>query len=96
MKIEWSPLALDRAEEIAAHIALDKPGAARQWIENLFERVARLEKFPLSGKKVSELDRPDVREVAHGRYRILYRVQESRVSILTIRSSYRLLDPEEL
>ncbi|MCH9647370.1 MAG: type II toxin-antitoxin system RelE/ParE family toxin [Deltaproteobacteria bacterium] len=96
MKLAWSPLALDRAQEIAAHIALDKPGAARRWIEELFERVARLETFPLSGKLVPELERKDVREISHGRYRILYRVQKSKVSILTIRSSYRLLDPEEI
>ncbi|MGH3089068.1 MAG: type II toxin-antitoxin system RelE/ParE family toxin, partial [Rubrobacteraceae bacterium] len=49
-----------------------------------------------SGRSVPEMpDRPDLREVIHGEYRIIYRVEPERVSILTVRHARRLLDPTE-
>lgn len=42
MKIVWSPLAIDRASEIAEYIALDKPSAAEKWIQKLFLKVEQL------------------------------------------------------
>ncbi|MCD8512336.1 MAG: type II toxin-antitoxin system RelE/ParE family toxin [Nitrincola sp.] len=47
MMIEWSPLALERAGEIAGYIALDKPSAAESWLDGLFESVERLEPHPI-------------------------------------------------
>jgi plasmid stabilization system protein ParE len=37
MKIIWSPLAIDRASEIAEYIAQDKPSAAEKWINTVFK-----------------------------------------------------------
>lgn len=51
MKLEWSPLALERVGEIARYIALDKSSAAESWIEGIFKSVARLESHPYSGRK---------------------------------------------
>ena len=39
MKLKWSPLALERVKEIAQYIALDKPSAAENWVDGLFETV---------------------------------------------------------
>lgn len=52
MKIIWSPLAVDRVFEIAEYIALDKPSAAADWVDTVFESVKRLNKFPRSGRIV--------------------------------------------
>jgi toxin ParE1/3/4 len=38
MKIVWSPLAFDRAVEIAEYIAQDKPSSAKKWIDEVFKR----------------------------------------------------------
>jgi len=48
MKIIWSPLAIDRASEIAEYIALDKPIAAEKWIAAVFLKVEQLASSPKS------------------------------------------------
>ncbi len=48
MKIIWSPLAIDRASEIAEYIASDKPSAADKWINTVFSKVKQLESSPKS------------------------------------------------
>ncbi len=55
MKIIWSPLAIDRASEIAEYIALDKPSAARKWISTLFSKVEKLATSPQLGRVVPEI-----------------------------------------
>jgi plasmid stabilization system protein ParE len=96
VRLVWSPLALERVEE-AEYIARDRPEAARRWVRSLFEAVRGLEHFPESGRPVPELPhRPELREVIHGAYRVIYRVEPDRVSVLTVRHARRLLDPSEV
>ncbi len=71
MKINWSPLSLDRILEIAKYIAEDKPGASNNWIESVFKSVERLVKFPESGRIVPEIKRSEIREILLGNYRII-------------------------
>ena len=96
MKITWSPLAIQRVIEQADVITHDKPNSAVRWTEGTFAAVDRLERHPMSGRVVPEVGRPEVREVIHGGYRIIYRVGTDQIFILTVRSSWRLLDPTEL
>lgn len=96
MRIEWSPLALARIEEIAGFIAQDRPERAAEWIEEIFAVVQRLEPFPESGREVPEVRRGTIREVIHGRYRIIYRVEPDRVGVLTVRHSRQLTGPEDI
>lgn len=87
MKIAWSPLSLERMTQIAERIARDNPSAARRWVIKVFEKVERLERFPESGRQVSETHRQDIREILYPPYRIIYRVQPSHIAVLTIRHS---------
>ncbi|MEO8635637.1 MAG: type II toxin-antitoxin system RelE/ParE family toxin [Gemmatimonadales bacterium] len=96
MKVVWSPLAIARAAEIAAHIAEDRPLAAERWVTQLFARAGVLSRHPGSGHVVPEVGRSDIREIHHGVYRIIYRVEPKRVAVLTVRHGRRLLDLEEL
>jgi len=96
MKLVWSPLALERVVEIALYIAEERPLAAEQWVEEIFAAVERLEPFPLSGRIVPEAGRQDLREVVHGNFRIIYRVEEHQLSVLTIRHSRQQLEPDQL
>ena len=95
MKIIWSPLALERIEEIALCIAEDKPGAAIDWVEGVFDAVERLADFPESGRIVPELGACRIREVVFGAYRIVYSVKD-QIDILTVRRSNQLLRTSEL
>jgi toxin ParE1/3/4 len=56
MKIIWSPLAVDRASEIAEYIAQDNPTAAENWVNAVFTHVEQLKKFPQSGRIVPEIN----------------------------------------
>ena len=97
MKIVWSPLAIERAYDAAAYIAGDKPQAALRWLDGLFEIVDRLERFPQSGRIVPEIGLPEFREVVYRKsYRVIYRVERTRVSILTVRNFAQRLDLSEL
>ena len=97
MKIVWSRLAIERAYDAAAYIANDKPEAALRWLNGLFEVTDRLELFPESGRVVPEIGLADFREVIYRRaYRVIYRVEKSRVVILTVRNCAQLLDETEL
>ena len=96
MKIIWSPLAIDRVTEIAEYIAQDSPNSAQKWAESTFKIVEPLEKFPKSGRIVPEIMQDDFREIIHGNYRIIYRLQIEIVSILTIRHGRQILPIDEI
>ncbi len=97
MRIVWSPLAIERAYEAAAFIAGDKPEAALRWLDGLFAVTDRLEMFPESGRVVPEIGLPEFREVVYrNAYRVIYRVEKSRVAILTVRNFAQRLDASEL
>ena len=94
MKIIWSPLAIDRTTEIAEYIAQDNPSAAALWVETLFDKVQLLKSSPQSGRVMPETDRKDIRELIYGNYRIIYKVEKTRISVLTVRHGKQIL-PEE-
>jgi len=96
MKIIWSPLAVDRASEIAEYIAQDNPTAAENWVNAVFTHVEQLKKFPESGRIVPEINNDFFRELTYGNYRIIYRIEENRVSILTIRHGKQILPVDEI
>ncbi len=96
MKIIWSPLAVDRASEIAEYIAQDNPTAAENWVNALFTHVEQLKKFPESGRIIPEINNYFIRELIYGNYRIIYRIEEKRVSILTIRHGKQILPVDEI
>lgn len=84
-------------EEAADYIGEGRVEAARRWVLSLFRVVERLESFPESGRFVPEISgRRDLREVIHGEYRIIYRLESERISILTVRHARRLFDPAEM
>jgi plasmid stabilization system protein ParE len=97
MRVVWAPLALERAAEIARYIAAGRPAAAARWIDRLVQVVAPLAAQLRCGRRVPELDRDDLREVLHGAYRVIYRVDARPVVIpLTVRHGRRQIDPGEL
>ena len=96
MRIVWAPLALDRVEEAVDYIARHRPAAAVRYAENLFARVELLAKSPTQGRVVPEIRRQNIREIQHQGYRVIYRVDDKKVVILTVRHSRRRLDHEEL
>ena len=96
MKITWSPLAIDRASEIAEYIAQDKPSAAEKWINTVFSKVEQLKSFPEIGRVAPEIKNDQFRELIYGNYRIIYRIEKTQISILTIRHGKQILPIDEI
>ncbi len=92
MKIIWTELAVEKLEEYADYIALDKPIAALNWAESIQNSVNKLKQFSQIGRIVPEIKRNDIRELIEGNYRIIYRIEEKYISVLTIRHSKQLLN----
>ena len=84
MKVIWSPKARQRAREAVDFIKEDRPLASAEWLEGLVQRVLLLEEFPNQGRIVPEWGQPDVREVLHAPYRVLYQVSSEQIEILTL------------
>ena len=96
MKIIWSPLAVDRASKIADYIAQDKPSAAEKWINTVFSKVEQLKSSPEIGRIVPAINNTQFREIIYGNYRIIYRIEKKRISILTIRHGKQILPINEI
>ena len=95
MTVDWTEFALDRVDEIAAHIAEDDRGVTVRWTVGLFEAVDRLAEFSESERMVPELETQEVRELLYGAYRVFYHVGPN-VEVLNIQHGSRLLRPDEL
>jgi toxin ParE1/3/4 len=96
MRILWSPLAIERALEVAGYIAQDNPDAAENWVNTVFKKVEGLKKFPEDGRAVPETGNQSIRELLYGNYRIIYRVEERRLSVLTVRHGKQILPTDEI
>lgn len=96
MKIFWSPLAVERLENIFEFISEDNSSAANKLIERIFKKVETISKFPDRGRKVPEANREEIREIFESEYRIIYRVEPKRIFVLSIRSFKQLLPGKDL
>jgi toxin ParE1/3/4 len=96
MKIVWSPLSLQRIQEISDYIASDNIPAANNWIDIIFEKVDILKINPEIGRVVPEIEKSHIRELIHGNYRIIYLYNPKQIAILTIRHFKQILPTDEI
>ena len=90
-RIVWTERALQDLRTIGDYIARDNPVAAARWVETLTRAVERAARAPLAGRRLPEKGRNDVREVLQRTYRIVYRVREDQIDVLTIFEGHRVL-----
>ncbi len=83
-KITWTASAVDDVEQIGKFIERDSLHYACVVVSKLYDAVDRLRKFPLSGRKVPEVDDPGLREIIIDGYRIIYRLRKSTIYVLTV------------
>jgi toxin ParE1/3/4 len=83
-KVIWTEPALSDLDAIADYIALDKPEAARQLVQRVFEHVEQLIAQPDSGSKPRELRRSRYRQLVESPCRIFYRYDGEKVFILYV------------
>ena len=82
MKVVWSRHARDRLGNIYDFIAGDSAKRAADFCERLIEATERLADHPLSGPLLPE--DPAYRQLVVDGYRIVYRVVERHVYVMTI------------
>lgn len=95
-EVRWTPQAANDLDAIAEFISQDSPHYSSLFVLDVLYAVDRLDQFPKSGRVVPEIDDPLIREVILGNYRIIYRVHQDIVEILTVFHGSRLLDPSKL
>jgi plasmid stabilization system protein ParE len=87
----WTEQALDDLDSICLFIARDSLMMAELFAGRIFEAVERLASFPQSGRVVPEIGRGDIREIISQGYRIIYRLAEDQVAVLTVHHGARLM-----
>lgn len=95
-EIRWTLQALDDVESIAGYIARDSTQYAQLFAVKVFDSVRRIKIFPKSGRVVPEINQENIREIILGNYRIIYRLKNNYVEILTVYHSARLLDKDSI
>ena len=87
----WTDRAKRDLAQIGDYIAQDNPTAAERWVEALLNLAERAASLPLSGRRVPEIGRDDVRELLLRNYRLVYRVLDQTIDVLTVFEGHRLL-----
>ena len=91
VEVIWTEPALQDLDAIADFIALDKPEAARHFVQGVFDHVGQLARFPRSGTIPRELRGMKYRQIVEPPCRIFYRQAKGRVFILHVMRSEMLL-----
>lgn len=89
VKIIWTKRALTDLEDIAEYIAKDSIRYANITVGGIVQDAERLKDNPLMGRIVPEINDEKFRELIKGNYRTIYKIDEGKVSILTIHHSSR-------
>ncbi|KAA3610322.1 MAG: type II toxin-antitoxin system RelE/ParE family toxin [Calditrichaeota bacterium] len=96
MRVIWSRTALQNLMDIEEFIARDNPERAKKFINRLISFGDDIKDFPLKGRIVPEFSVKEIREIFEKAYRIVYRVSENQVEILTIFEGHKLFRRENL
>jgi plasmid stabilization system protein ParE len=90
-RVIWTREAVEDVEAIKAYVARDSVRYAALLAERIVAAVGRLESFPESGRVVPAVGDAGLREVIHGTYRIVYRIQAESIQVVTVHHVARLL-----
>jgi plasmid stabilization system protein ParE len=96
VKVVWTKEALSRLAEIENFISQDSPGRAERFLQYLLDRGDSVFENPQIGRVGPEISNPNIREIIARGYRIVYRIQEKVIEILTVFEGHMLLDIDEL
>jgi len=91
-QVRWTLQALDDLEAICLFIARDAPHVAAVIADRAFRATDRLVQHPRLGRIVPELGLETIREIILGNYRVIYRIREEEIQIVTVHHGARLLD----
>lgn len=82
--VKWTSTAKRDLKKIHDYIAEDSRYYAKNVSETIANKTKRLNDSPEMGRRVPELDDPNIRELIIFSYRLVYEVKADHVDILTI------------
>ena len=89
MNVVWTEHALQCLVEIEDYIAMDDPATAVVFVERLIRRTDILVDQPQLGRTVPEVPGRELRELIEGNYRVVYRINESAIEVLTVFEAHK-------
>ena len=90
--LEWSEEALEDIESIANYIEKDSPTYAKSVVSKLFEKAELLQEFSELGRKVPEMNNPQIREIFVYSYRLVYKIEHTKILFIAVVHGRRLLE----
>jgi plasmid stabilization system protein ParE len=87
----WSPAARADLREIEAYIAVRSPLGARRVIESLRAAAHKYRDFPFSARMVPDFQDPNRQETFVFEYRLMFRVEPTRIEVLRVVHGRRLM-----
>ena len=94
MKVVWSFIAAGNLIESKRYIAKENPEAAQVVIKDIYEAGNRIKDFPEKGRVVQEIRKNNIKEIFCRGYRIIYKIETKRITILTVRLMRQQLNKE--
>ena len=91
-RVAWSPRAAEDLEAIAQYISADSVSYATAVVKTILNTARDLSNFPHSGRVVPEIADESIREWFAYSYRVIYRIEEERITIAAVVHGRRLLD----
>ena len=92
LEVRWSPEANEDLETIAEYIARDSEYYARAVVSEILSASRSIGEFPLIGRTVPEISDEKIRERFIYSYRLIYRVEPSKILIVAVIHGKRLLE----
>lgn len=83
-RVVWTGAARAAVDEAASYIAADSPTAGRAFIERIVSAADSLQSLAHRGRQVQEYGDPAVRELLVHPFRLIYRVGDLDVLIVTL------------
>ncbi len=86
-KVFWARVAEDDLASIIKYIHLDNPIAAKDNLKKIKTKASNLNSFPQRGRVVPELKEQGIlqyRELVVAPWRIIYRISDSNVYVLSV------------
>lgn len=94
--VKWTAHAKSQVRHIHDYIAQDSALYAKRVSEELVKKTTGLDKLPRKGRKVPELNKDAVRELALYSYRILYEIKsDDFIEVLAVIHKRQHLESEE-
>ena len=84
MKVNWTNHAIGQLIDIHDYILNDSKFYAKIVVDRITKSTKKLQVHPQIGRKVPELNQHNIREIIHGNYRIIYKLENEKIDILSV------------